>query len=469
MDNSTIAAIATPTGLGGIGIIKISGRNALSIAAKLFKRSPFSSNTSKETSCSVSFKSHRLYHGYIVDPEKERVLDEVLLAAMISPHSYTTEDVIEIQAHSGHLVINCILELVLKNGARLAEPGEFTKRAYLNGRIDLTQAEAVIDIIKARTEKSLGIAFAQIKGEIRARVELIKNSLLNILAMTEARIDFPDDIEEDINPQAILETIEHDVAVPLKKLVRRYEDAHVLRDGLKLVVVGKPNVGKSSLMNSMIQNERAIVTSVPGTTRDIIEETLSIHGIPVIITDTAGLHDTDNPVEVIGINKTHEYIDKSDMVLFMVDACSPLTSDDHKIYETIKDRSVLLVINKTDLVDGGVNFNTPDSWGQIPRVNISALYNRGIDDLKNLIVKYLFGEHVIEAQNMIVPSLRHKLAFDRALCAAYSAIKGINSGTPFELIAIDIREGIDSLGEIIGVNTKEDVLDKIFSNFCIGK
>lgn len=471
-DSSTIAAIATPIGSGGIGIIKISGKDSFSIAGSIFRRTGSSSDFSPDNSPSadfVPFKSHHLHLGHIVDSENGRVLDEVLLSVMPAPHSYTREDVVEIQAHAGPVVLSSILDLVLKKGARLAEPGEFTKRAYLNGRIDLTQAEAVIDIINAKTNKALEIATAQIKGEMRRRVESIRDSLVHLMSEVEAGIDFPDDVGEIIDVERTIEGIETKVIDKLKDLVSGYENAHILRDGLKLTVVGRPNVGKSSLMNRLLKKDRVIVTSSPGTTRDLIEETLNIRDIPVIITDTAGLHETDDPVESIGIRKTQEHINSSDLILFMVDASCSLTKDDYKIYEKFSNKRMILVINKSDLVDDGFEPEIPDFWNEMPKIKISALYNRGINELRDLIAKISIGEGTFNGGNTIIPNLRHKLALERSLQAVSSAVSGIQENAPFELIAIDLREAIDSLGDIVGLSTSEDVLDQIFSRFCIGK
>ena len=471
MDTDTIAAVATPVGSGGIGIIKISGPDALKIAESVFQKPAIASEASQATGPRLftELQPHRLYHGHIVDTAKGRVLDEVLLAAMLAPHTYTKEDVVEINTHSGHVVLASVLELVLKKGARLAEPGEFTKRAYLNGRIDLTQAEAVIDIITSRTDKSLAIAASQIKGDLKARIESIRKVLFDILTETEAVIDFPEDVGDIVDPAAVVSVLEDKVVAPLQELILQYENAHVLRDGLKMAVVGKPNVGKSSLLNRLIQNDRAIVTPIPGTTRDLIEETLNIHGIPVIIADTAGLHETDDPVEVIGIQKTQEYISGSDLILFMVDASESLTSEDHKIYEAITNQRSILVVNKIDLVEDGFELNLAESWRQTPTIRISALYGQGLDALKDLISKVSIGEYQLGAGNTIIPNLRHKIALERSLQLAAAAAEEIQKQTPFELIAIDVQEALDSLGEIIGLTTREDVVDQIFSRFCIGK
>ena len=471
MECDTIAAIATPMGSGGIGIIKISGKDAFSIAASIFQRScdPPYELQDRTPPFFSSLRSHRLYHGHIVNTENGKVLDEVLVSKMEAPRTYTREDIVEINTHSGHVVLGSILDLVLKSGARLAEPGEFTKRAYLNGRIDLTQVEAVIDIINSRTEKSLEIATSQIKGELKTTIESIRSTLLDILTDAEAAIDFPDDVGEIIHADEAIEVLEKKVIEVLKKLVDQYENARYFRDGLKMAVIGRPNVGKSSLMNRLIQQDRVIVTPIPGTTRDLIEETLNIHGIPVVIADTAGLHDTDDPVEVIGIEKTQEYINGSDLILFMMDASDPLTGDDIKIFETAKQKRLIMVINKIDLVEDDFDIAIPDPWGDIPRVNISALYARGLERLKDLIAQLATGENPIEVRNRIVPNLRHKIALEKSLELAVSAAQEVRNGTPFELIAIDIREAIDRLGEIIGVSAREEVLDQIFSRFCIGK
>jgi tRNA modification GTPase len=469
MHDATIAAIATPPGSGGIGIIKISGKDARSIADSIFRKPGKLPYESHEPCSRNSFNSHQLYYGHVVNPENGQIIDEVLLAVMLSPRSYTREDVVEIHSHSGFVVLNAILELVLQKGARLAEPGEFTKRAYINGRIDLTQAEAVIDIIHAKTLKSLEIATHQIRGGLRLRVESIRNFLMGVLVELEAAIDFPDDVGEHLNPASTVRILRRDVLEPLRELLDTYKNVSFLRDGLKLIVVGRPNVGKSSLMNRLIQKDRVIVTPFPGTTRDLIEETLSIRGVPFIVTDSAGLHESDDPIEVLGIQKTHEHIDRSDLILFMVDASSALCREDFKIYEKIEQKRVILVINKSDLVDEGYHFDKPDSWNDIPNVRTSALYNWGFEELKDLIAKIAIGAGGFDAHNAIIPNLRHKLALDRGFQAATAGVEGLDRGVLPELIAVDFLEAIKSLDEIIGTTASDGVLDQIFSRFCIGK
>jgi tRNA modification GTPase len=353
---------------------------------------------------------------------------------MKAPRTYTREDVVEINAHGGAVVLHAILKLVLRKGARFAEPGEFTKRAFLNGRIDLTQAEAVIDIINARTQKNLELATGQVTGRLRQILVSIRRQLTDILTRVEAAIDFPDDVEELVEPGGTAKTVENEAVEPLKRLIRYYIDAHVFRDGLSVAIVGRPNVGKSSLLNQLVKKDRAIVTSIPGTTRDIIEETLNIKGIPVIVSDTAGVHKTENPVEMIGIEKTLAHVNGSDLVLFLIEANRPLDAADHQIYAKIK-----------------------------------ALYDQGIDHLRDKIVKWAGGENPVDLAEAIVPNLRHKLLLEKTLSAAETITEELQKETSTELVAIHLQEAIDALGEITGDSAKVDVLDQIFSRFCVGK
>lgn len=476
MENSTIAAIATPGGRGGIGIIKISGSKALSIAAAIFAPTvshptsiPSDRSGAVNQVLSDEFKSHRLYYGHIVDPGGRRVLDEVLLSVMKAPRSYTREDIVEINAHGGQVAVNAILEVVLQQGARLAEPGEFTKRAFLNGRIDLTQAEAVIDIINARTDKSLQVAAAQVNGTLSKPVEEIRQHLIKFLTRTEAGIDFPDDVDEIIDPAAATVEIEAAVIKPLQDLIQQHADGNVLRDGLKVAVVGRPNVGKSSLLNCLVKKERVIVTAVPGTTRDTIEEVLNINGFPIVLTDTAGLHDTHDPIETIGIEKTIQNVSGADLVLLMVEANHSLSEDDHKIFKRFQSKPMIVVINKIDLVSNDPIVEIPADWIPCNSVPVSALYERGMEALKEQIVATAFGQNPIDIEAGIVPNLRQKLLLDDSLKAALAIRHELNNGLPMELIAIQLQDAVDALGQVLGTSVKVDVLEEIFSRFCIGK
>ena len=475
MDNSTIAAIATPAGRGGIGIIKLSGPSAIPIATTIF--SPSDSNlkansgqvSSADKALGGNFESHRLYLGHIIDPENRRIIDEVLLCIMKSPHSYTKEDVVEINAHGGPTALNSILGLVIRQGGQLAEPGEFTKRAFLNGRIDLTQAEAVIDVINARTDKSLQLAANQINGQLKKSVEEIRTFFLDILTRIEVGIDFPDDVADIVDSKSAAREMMTSAIEPLNNLIQFHQDGNCLREGLKVAVVGRPNVGKSSLLNRLVQKDRAIVTSLPGTTRDTIEETLDIKGYPIILADTAGLHDTCDPIETLGIEKTVKSIEDADMIIFMIEAQRPLTAEDHKILDRVQSKPFIMAVNKIDLVKGKESATIPESCKSNNFVEISALYDRGIDVLKEKMIATGFGKDPVDIDTIIVPNLRQKLLLEDCLCAAETIKRELLNGTPMEIVAIDLQEAIQSLGQILGTDLKVDVLDQIFSRFCIGK
>jgi tRNA modification GTPase len=475
MDTSTIAAIATPSGRGGIGIIKISGAEAISIAKNIFRsretnvRFQNGVQSGSPERSETLYPSHKLVYGQIVDPDDGHVLDEVLISLMKAPRTYTREDVVEINAHGGAVALQSILALVIKQGARLAEPGEFTKRAFINGRIDLTQAEAVIDVVNARSEKSLQIATAQMEGQLRKKVEAIRKRLITYMTHIEAAIDFPEELEDLIDTQHMAAEVHEEVVHPLQRLIQKHLDARIFREGLRVAVVGKPNVGKSSLLNRLVQKDRVIVTAIPGTTRDIIEETINIQGLPVILSDTAGLHHTNDPVETIGIEKTREHVNGSDLVLFLVEAHRALSDEDYDIYANVNTKPLIIAANKIDLVSKGQNSIIPDSWSQCEQVRISALYGQGVDTLKEKIFSLAFGKKPLELDDVIVPNLRQKLAFERSLTAAEDIASEMRNGTAIDLVAISTREAIDTLDQILGINVKIDILDQIFSQFCIAK
>jgi tRNA modification GTPase len=417
------------------------------------------------------FRSHRLYYGHIVDSVARKNIDEVLLTVMHAPKSYTREDVVEIQAHSGPAVLRAIFDLVLRQGARIAEPGEFTKRAYLNGRIDLTQAEAVIDIINARTDAALQAATCQVDGKLKSVVENIKKVLSDLLVFIEAGIDFPEDVEDILPVSTIIPALQRSVVKTIADLIQRYQTEHVYRDGLNLVIIGRPNVGKSSLMNCLVEKDRAIVTATPGTTRDLVEEGLKINGIPINIIDTAGLHDTRDPIETIGIHKAEQRIASANLVLLVVDAGEPLVAEDVQIYKNHQEKNMLLVVNKMDLVEDADAFRleVPMNWNGIAQARVSALYGQGIEALKDLIVENVTGEIGRMPDHSIIPNLRHENALKKCREAVDAALTGLQSRRPIELIAIDIQEAVDWLDTIIGTKPSADVLDQIFSQFCIGK
>ena len=471
--NDTIAAIATPYGSGGIGVIRISGSRAFEIASALFstKREP-------KKSPPVLF-SHRVTHGFILDrsnPDNTQVVDEVLLIPMRAPRSYTAEDVVEIQAHSGTIVLKAILELVLSCGARLSEPGEFTKRAFLNQRIDLTQAEAVADIINARSTSSLKYASSQNLGELKRRINELRAPLIDLLSRLEASIDFPDEVEPfEISP---LESESLDQVIEkCREFIQLHDDACFLKEGIRVAICGEPNVGKSSLMNRLLERDKSIVTPIPGTTRDPIEEGLNIDGIPFIIIDTAGIHETDDLVEIIGIEKAKDHILDADLILFIKEAGSVFSDREFQRMipqgkELAKnlDNRVILVINKMDLSPKNEEtpcFPTP-TYSRMPVVKISALLNQGIKELKKKIVDTCIQDLSMET-SAVIPNLRHKKALKQALSALESVKKGLALGQEEETLAIDMKTSIDSLGTITGETASIDILDTIFNNFCIGK
>ncbi len=472
MERSTIAAISTPPGTGGIGIIKISGPSALSIGKRIFhKKGPFrrafDDKPAKYDNPEISFQPHRFYYGHIIDPDTDQLIDEVLILFMKAPASYTREDVIEIHSHAGHAVLQAILNLVLNSGSKIAQPGEFTRRAFLNGRIDLTQAEAVMDIINAKSKGALGIAAAQIKGELKQSIIATKKELLKIQALCEAFIDFPDDMDEDFETRDIIAQLQTRVQNPLKELILNYESGHLIREGIKIAIIGKPNVGKSSLMNRLLNKERVLVTDIPGTTRDMIEENLNIHGITVILTDTAGLHQTNDPVEVMGIKKTDEYIKNADLIIFMKDASESVDENDNRIYKKIKHKKHIIVRNKIDIATTDDSKNSQQKVRN--EINVSVLKNSGITELKRMIFQAASENAQFETAHKIVPNLRQKKLIEDACRYVKAAILSMKKDEFLDLILFEIKDAVESLNQVLGISIRENIQNKIFEQFCIGK
>ena len=392
MSRPTIAAISTPYGSGGIGIIRISGDASIKIVEKLFRPSANAADK-QDVEKHKHLKSHRFYHGHIIGQSSQKIIDEVLVVAMKAPRSYTREDVVEIQSHSGHIVLGRIFENVLNAGAKIAEPGEFTKRAFLNGRIDLTQAEGVIDIINAKTRASLGIAARQVQGRLKARIESIWRALQKIRTELEAAIDFPEETADVFSSNPVLPRLKKDVIPALEALIQRYHRGRHFREGVRMAVVGRPNVGKSSLLNCLVERERAIVTPIPGTTRDVIEAPLNIKGLPVIIMDTAGLQDTEEEIERQGIEKTIESIDGADIILFLIDLSRDICEEDTRIYDKVKHKKHIVVQNKVDIIKSEETAWAPPEGADSPTVTISAKEGTQIGALKDLIKKVIVGEN----------------------------------------------------------------------------
>jgi tRNA modification GTPase len=451
----TIAAISTPLGEGGVGIVRISGAAAEGIARKIFSRKP-----------SGGFQSHRFYYGELLDPGTEDIVDEIMLVLMQAPRSYTCEDVLELHCHGGYLIVQRVLQLVLRVGARLAEPGEFTKRAFLNGRIDLLQAEAVIELIRGKTEAALALAQHQREGFLSKRIAAVKEGIITSLAFIEAYLDFP---EEDIALPAMRE-IESAVRTSLElveELLEGFQQGRVLREGVSVLIVGKPNVGKSSLLNTLLKEKRAIVTSIPGTTRDIIEEVVNIKGLPVNLLDTAGIRDTGDEIEQEGMKLTMEQIPLADLILFVVDSSKPFEDEDSLIVEAISGREFLVVSNKADLPQA---IQLPAQFKSERIVRISARDGSGVEALREAIFsRFIRGASLDGRDFTAISQVRHRDALDKAQRNLHSFLESFVVGMPLEIVSLDLRDALSALGEVTGETTTDDILDQIFTRFCIGK
>jgi tRNA modification GTPase len=456
----TIAAIATPPGIGGIGVIRISGPASEGIAGRVFRPlHPF-----------TSFHSHHLYHGEIVASETGAILDDVLAAFMRGPRTYTGEDTFEINCHGGPLILRAVLAEVFRAGARPAERGEFTKRAFLNGRLDLSQAEAVLDLITAKTPEGLSAAVDRLKGGLSGRIETIRDGIIDLLAGIEAAIDFTEDDGVVGTPSADLSKIQTLIG-DLRSLAATYLRGRITREGIGVVIAGRPNVGKSSLLNRLLGEKRAIVTPVPGTTRDFIEESVNIEGIPVRLTDTAGIRLPENAIEKEGIDLVWERIAAADAILVLLDGSMELTPEDHKFLSEMHTKPMLPVINKSDLPqrldEESLQALLPKTTP--PAVRISAKYGDGIDRLTAAIRNMVLATPVEETMGVIIADLRHKVVLEKAAECLVRAREGLHEGLSPELTSLEVREALDSLGEITGRTTSEEVLDRIFANFCVGK
>jgi len=463
--DDTIAAIATALGHSGVGIIKISGPDALSIAKKLF-RSPKARSVKNASSDVVKFQPHRLHYGHIVEPQSNVIVDEAMVVYMPQPHSYTHQDVVEIQAHGGVVPLRRILQLVLSLGARPAEAGEVTLRAFLNGRLDLAQAEAVLDIIEAKTDAALRVATEQLSGTLSGQVSEVRRALLDTLAFLEASIDF---VEDEIPFQDVVEPLQA-VADQLKKLLKNADHGQIYRHGVKAAIVGRPNVGKSSLLNALLRGDRAIVTDIPGTTRDTLEETANVGGVPLVLVDTAGIRtQTSDEVERIGVARSQIALQRADIALMVIDGSCPLENGDWEIEQLVQSKLGLLVINKNDLPTAQTIEPPSNFYAGAVRVRISALENKGVDELEKGIMELVLGGSVTLADTPMVSNPRHKALIQQALEHTQAAIAGQQAGLTPDLVSIDVREAVESLGEITGETVTEDLLDTIFSKFCIGK
>jgi tRNA modification GTPase len=460
MLNDTIVAISTPLASAGIGIIRISGDESLNIIKKIF--------VPKREIEDNKIISHTLHYGHIIDTKFNRTLDEVLVSYMLAPNTYTKEDVIEINAHGGLVVMQSILSLVLRNGARIAEPGEFTKRAFLNGRIDLSQAEAVMDIIHSKTELALNASVNQLSGNIKNEIEDLKKQVLDILAHIEASIDYP---EYDVGELAFSTIKENLVGMSerLTKLINSYDNGKIIREGIKTVIIGRPNVGKSSLLNALLKEQRAIVTNIPGTTRDSLEEYMNVHGIPLKLIDTAGIRLTEDVIEKLGVDRSKAHIEDADLVLFVVDSSEPLTQEDDEIMDLIRNQKVIILMNKSDLEIQVKKEHLKEHLRDMIIIETSATQFEGLDRIEDSIKK-MFMQGSVQIENeTVIHNIRHKQSLERAFESAMLVVESINMGMPEDCWAIDLHSSYEHLSEITGDHVTDDVIKKIFSQFCLGK
>ena len=456
--DDTITAISSPIGEGGIGIVKMSGPEVLTILREIFV--PTKSCLNEDTTWEPV--SHHLYHGHVVDPRSQEVVDEVLVSYMKAPHTYTRQDVGEINCHGGIVPLQRVLQLTLRQGARLASPGEMTMRAFLLGRLDLAQAEAVLDVVRAKTEAGLRVAVEQLGGHLSREIREVRAQLVDTLAYLEVTIDFT----EDEIPERDIRAPLQEAAEAIKELLQGADRGMIYRQGIRAAIVGRPNVGKSSLLNRLLRTARAIVTPIPGTTRDTLEETINLQGIPLTLVDTAGIAESEDLVEKLGIERSREALSRADLALMTVDVSEPLQEADVEIAELIGDKPAILVVNKIDLSQQAVLDSLLPS---VRRVRVSALTGEGLEELEEAMVEAVFSGKVVASDAPLVTNPRHKQALHEALEHVEAAVDASTSDTPTDLIAIDVTAAVNALGEITGETATEDLLQIIFSEFCVGK
>ncbi|HDI1445143.1 TPA: tRNA uridine-5-carboxymethylaminomethyl(34) synthesis GTPase MnmE [Staphylococcus aureus] len=459
MDLDTITSISTPMGEGAIGIVRLSGPQAVEIADKLYKGKHLLNDV----------PSHTINYGHIIDPESKEVVEEVMVSVLRAPKTFTREDIIEINCHGGILTINRVLELTMTYGARMAEPGEFTKRAFLNGRIDLSQAEAVMDFIHSKTDRASKVAMNQIEGRLSDLIKKQRQSILEILAQVEVNIDYPEyDDVEDATTEFLLEQSK-EIKQEINRLLDTGAQGKIMREGLSTVIVGKPNVGKSSMLNNLIQDNKAIVTEVAGTTRDVLEEYVNVRGVPLRLVDTAGIRETEDIVEKIGVERSRKALSQADLILFVLNNNEALTQEDYTLYEVVKNEDVIVIVNKMDL-EQNIDINeVKDMIGDTPLIQTSMLKQEGIDELEIQIRDLFFGGEVQNQDMTYVSNSRHISLLKQARQTIQDAIDAAESGVPMDMVQIDLTRTWEILGEIIGETASDELIDQLFSQFCLGK
>lgn len=459
MDFDTITSISTPMGEGAIGIVRLSGPQAIEIGDILYK--------GKKKLSEV--ETHTINYGHIIDPETDETVEEVMVSVLRAPKTFTREDIIEINCHGGILTINRILELTMTYGARMAEPGEYTKRAFLNGRIDLSQAEAVMDFIRSKTDRASKVAMNQIEGRLSDLIKKQRQSILEILAQVEVNIDYPEyDDVEDATTDFLLEQSKR-IKEEINRLLETGAQGKIMREGLSTVIVGRPNVGKSSMLNNLIQDNKAIVTEVAGTTRDVLEEYVNVRGVPLRLVDTAGIRDTEDIVEKIGVERSRKALSEADLILFVLNNNEPLTEDDQTLFEVIKNEDVIVIINKTDLEQRLDVSELREMIGDMPLIQKSMLKQEGIDELEIQIKDLFFGGEVQNQDMTYVSNSRHISLLKQARQSIQDAIDAAESGIPMDMVQIDLTRTWEILGEIIGESASDELIDQLFSQFCLGK
>ncbi|XQY93981.1 tRNA uridine-5-carboxymethylaminomethyl(34) synthesis GTPase MnmE [Metabacillus sp. HB246100] len=457
----TITAISTPLGEGAIAIVRLSGEEAIQIADKLFK-----APTNKRLS---DVDSHTIHYGHIIDPATDKIVEEVMVSIMRGPRTFTRENVVEINCHGGLVTVNKVLQLCVQNGARLAEPGEFTKRAFLNGRIDLSQAEAVMDLIRAKTDRAMNVALGQMEGKLSKLVQKLRQEILETLAHVEVNIDYPeyDDVEE-MTHQMLIEKATF-VKAEINKLLQTSQQGKILREGLSTVIIGRPNVGKSSLLNSLVHENKAIVTDIPGTTRDVIEEYVNVRGVPLRLVDTAGIRETEDIVERIGVEKSRQVLKEADLILLVLNYNEELSNEDVKLFEAVKGMDVIVIVNKTDLHQQINLEKVKELAGDGPVVTTSLLEEQGLDALEEAISTLFFQGNVQSGDLTYVSNSRHIALLTAAKSSIEDALIGVETGVPIDIVQIDLTRCWEQLGEIIGDAVHESLIDQLFSQFCLGK
>lgn len=460
LEFDTIAAISTPPGEGAISIVRLSGDQAIPIVAKIYR----SGNKSL-----LDVASHTIHYGHIHDPKTQDLLDEVMVTILKGPKTFTREDVVEINCHGGMLVTNQLLQLVLREGARLAEPGEFTKRAFLNGRVDLSQAEAVMDLIRAKTDKAMGVALKQLDGNLATLIRNLRGEILDTLAQVEVNIDYPeyDDVEE-MTTKLLLEKA-YFVQQQINSLLATAKQGKILREGLSTAIIGRPNVGKSSLLNHLLQEEKAIVTEIAGTTRDVIEEYVNVRGVPLKLIDTAGIRETEDIVEKIGVERSRKALSESDLILLVLNQSEALTPEDEALLAATKDFKRIILLNKMDLANKLDLEQLKIAVGEDPIFTVSVLKNEGLQQLESAIADLFFGGEVGEKDATYVSNTRHIALLEKAEQSLGEVISGIELGMPVDLVQIDMTRCWDYLGEIVGDSVQDELITQLFSQFCLGK